>query len=162
VFLGGCQTEKPSLSKEAQALKKEMLQEMDKLMERVVEPVSKKDWKALRPILQTSYEEMKQGGNLVPTRIMVLDRKGISRAIYPPIKKARWDFSAYNYISDAYNNKKNVVFEGFLRGGELYGFFAPLLQNGKVIGGLSMAFSVKDIEEKWKISEEEFLSIDFH
>jgi hypothetical protein len=117
VFLGGCQTEKPSLSKEAQALKKEMLQEMDKLMERVVEPVSKKDWKALRPILKTSYEEMKQGGKLVPTRIMVMDRKGISRSIYPPIEKARWDFSAYDHIREAYDNKTNVVFEGFLRGG---------------------------------------------
>ena len=159
VFLGGCQTEKPQLSKEAQALKKEMIQVMDRITEKLVEPVSIKDWKALIPILQTFYEEIKQEGDLVPKRIMVLDRKGISRAIYPPIKKARWDFSSYNHIKDAYDNKMNVVFEGFMRGGKLFGFFAPILHKGKVIGGVSMGFPAKEIEEKWKVSEEEFLSI---
>ncbi len=162
VFLGGCQTEKPSLSKEAQALKKEMLQEMDKITKRLVEPVSKKDWKALRPILKTSYEEMEQGGKLVPTRIMVMDRKGISRSIYPPIKKARWDFSSYNYIREAYDNKINVGLRGFLRGGKVYGFVAPLLHKGKVIGGVSMGFPSEEIEEKWKVSEKEFMSINFN
>ena len=162
MLLGGCQREKPPLSKEAQALKKEMLQEMDKIKDKLVEPVSKQDWKALRPILQTSYEEMEQGGKLVPTRIMVLNRKGISRAIYPPIKKARWDFSSYNHIKDAYDNKMNVVFEGFMRGGKLFGFFAPILHKGKVIGGVSMGFPAKEIEEKWKVSENEFMKINFN
>lgn len=123
LFLGGCQTEEPPLSKRAQDLKKEMLQEMDKITQRVVEPVSKKNWKALRPILKISYEEMEQGGKLVPTRIMVLDRKGISRAIYPPLKKARWDFSSYNQIREAYDNKMNVGLRGYLRGGESIWFF---------------------------------------
>lgn len=162
LFLGGCQTEEPPLSKRAQDLKKEMLQEMDKITQRVVEPVSKKNWKALRPILKISYEEMEQGGKLVPTRIMVLDRKGISRAIYPPLKKARWDFSSYNQIREAYDNKMNVGLRGYLRGGKVYGFFVPLIQNSKVIGGVSMGFSSNEIEERWKISEDEFLSIDFN
>lgn len=162
LFLGGCRTEKPLLSKEAQALKKEMLQEMDKITKRLVEPVSKKDWKALRPILQISYEEIEQGGKLVLTRIMVLDRKGISRAIYPPIKKARWDFRSYKQIREAYDNKMNVGLRGFMRGGKVYGFVAPLVKNGKVIGGVSMGFSSKEIEEKWKVSEKEFMSINFN
>ncbi|MEJ2070502.1 MAG: hypothetical protein P8X65_09205 [Syntrophobacterales bacterium] len=162
LFLGGCQTEKPLLSKEAQALKKEMLQEMDKIIKSLVEPVSKKDWKDIRPILQTFYEEMKQEGKLVPKRIMVMDQNGISRSIYPPIRKARWNFSSYNHIKEAYDNKMNVVFEGFMRGGKLYGFFAPILQNGKIIGGISMGYSAKEIEEKWNISENEFLIINFN
>ena len=162
MLLGGCQREKPPLSKEAQALKKEMLQEMDKIKDKLVEPVSKQDWKALRPILQTSYEEMEQGGKLVPTRIMVLNRKGISRAIYPPIKKARWDFSSYKQIKKAYDNKMNVGLTGYLRGGKVYGFFVPLFQNEKLLGGVSMGFSSNDIEEKWKVSENEFMEINFN
>jgi hypothetical protein len=160
--LGGCQTEKPQLSKEAQALKKEMLQEMEKITQILVEPVSKKDWKALRPILQKSYEEMEQEGKLIPTRIMVLDRKGISRAIYPPIKKARWDFSSYKQIKKAYEKKMNVGLKGYLRGGKVYGFFVPIFQNTKLLGGVSMGFSANDIEEKWKVSENEFMNINFN
>jgi len=162
LFLGGCQAEEPQLSKGAQALKEEMVQEMDKITKRLVEPVSKKDWKALRIILKTSYEEIEQGGKLVPTRIMVLDRKGISRSIYPPMKKARWDFSSYNQIREAYDNKMNVGLRGYLRGGKVYGFFAPLIQKTKIVGGVSMGFSSKEIEEKWKISEKEFMSINFN
>jgi hypothetical protein len=56
----------------------------------------------------------------------------------------------------------NVGLTGYLRGGKVYGFFVPLFQNEKLVGGVSMGFSSNDIEEKWKVSENEFMKINFN
>jgi hypothetical protein len=37
-----------------------------------------------------------------------------------------------------------------------------MFQNEKLVGGVSMGFSSDDIEDKWKVSEDEFMSINFN
>jgi hypothetical protein len=162
LFLGGCQAKEPPLSKEAQALKKEMLKEIDKLTKALVEPVTKQDWEAIKPILQESYEEIKQAGKLVPGRIVVMDRNGITQDMYPPREGGHWDFSSYKEVREAFDNQKKVTVKIYLKGDKVYGFIAPILQEGKVIGAVVNGFPAKEMEEKWQISEKEFMSIDLN
>src|SRR3974390_1145279 len=83
VLLAGCQSKGPPLSKEAQAVKKVLLEEMNKLTTALREPVARQDWPAVEPILQTFQEEMKKRGQAVPSALLVLDRNGISQVRFP-------------------------------------------------------------------------------
>ncbi len=162
LFLGGCQAKEPPLSKEAQALKKEMLKEIDKLTKALVEPVTKQDWEATKPILQKSYEEMKQAVKLVSIGIALMDQNGISQDMYPPQEKAHWDFSSYKEVKNAFDNQKIVTIKVYAKGEKVYGIIIPFLQKSKVIGAVVIGFSAKEMEEKRQISEKEFMSIDFN
>ena len=162
LFSGGCQPKEPPLSKKAQALKKEMLQKMDKITQRLIEPVVKQDWEATKSILQEYYEEMKQGGKLELARIVVMDHNGISQDMYPFREGGHWDFSSYKEVREALDKQQKVTFKVFVRGDKVYGFIAPILQEGKVIGAAVTTFLAKDLEENWQISEKEFLSIKFN
>jgi hypothetical protein len=163
VFLGGCQAKEPPLSKEAQAFKKEILQEMDKISKRLVEPVSKQNWQAVEPILQTSYQEMEQRGKLVLTGMVVMDRNGITQGSYPPEEERRLDLSSYKKVRQVLDKQKKVTQGVFYEKGEkIYALLSALLQEGKVIGAVGIGFFAKEIEEKWQVSEKEFLSINFN
>ena len=86
VILGGCGAPKPPLSKKAQALKKELLGEIQKLTPQLIEPVSKQDWEAVKPNLQASYETMEKAGKLAPLTIVLMDQTGIVNERFPPSK----------------------------------------------------------------------------
>lgn len=162
VILIGCQAQKPPLSKEAQALKKKLLGEIDKLTTQLVGPVSKQDWEAVKLILQTTYENMQKEATLVPEMIVVLDRNSISRVRVPSTEERHFDFSNYTQAKTVFNEKKKVQATLYFKGMKIYVFLAPLLHNSKVLGAVSITFSENELEKKWGISEKEFLSIDFN
>jgi hypothetical protein len=162
VFWGGCQTKEPTLSKGAHALKKELLEEMNKLTTLLIEPVSKQDWDAVKTVLKKSYEEMEQGGKLVGSYISVIDRDGIRQVIYPSVEGRRWDYSSYKEFKESVEKQKKLPFTVYVKETKWSGLIAPIVKKKEVIGNFVISFPVENLEKKWNISEKEFLIINFN
>jgi hypothetical protein len=161
VVLGGCQSKGPSLSREAQVVKKELLAEMNKLTTALTEPVAKQDWEAVGTILQTSSAEMKKSGQVVPAILVVLDQNGITQGRFPPRKVGQMDFMNYEPTQIVFNEKRKTQAMVYLGGSKVFVFLAPVLKNDQVIGAVAMGFPEEELQ-RWKVSENEFLGIDFN
>ena len=161
VILGGCGAPKPMLSKKAQVLKKELLGEIQNLTPQLIDPVSKQDWEAVKPILQASYETMQKAGKLAPQTIVLMDQNGIVHERFPPSKESHFDFSNYAPVKTMFAEKRKVQTTLYLKGTKIYVILTPLLKENEVLGGLAMVFLESEIE-KWKVSEKEFLDINFN
>jgi len=162
VFLGGCGGKEPPLSKEAQTLKKELLGEIDKLTAALVEPVGKQDWETVKPILQTSYEEMEKRGKIVPAKVVAMDQNGIIQANYPHRDISDFDFYNYGPAKIVYIKKMKAQAMLYFGKTKIYILMSPLLKRDQVIGAVAMSFLEEELQNKWKVSEKEFLSIDFN
>lgn len=161
VILGGCGAPKPPLSEKAQAFKKELLGEIQKLTPQLIEPVSKQDWEAVKPILQASYETMQKAGKLAPLIVVLMDQNGIIQERVPPTKESHFDFSNYAPVKTMFAEKRKVQATPYLKGTKIYVILAPLLKENDVAGALGMVFLESELE-KWKVSEKEFLDINFN
>ncbi len=47
-------------------------------------------------------------------------------------------------------------------GKKLLGLISPVLQQDNVRGAVAIAYSEKELTSTWKVSEKEFMSIDFN
>lgn len=162
VILGGCGSPEPRLSPAAQALKTEVLGEINYLTEQLVPPVANRDWEAVKPVLQASYENVTGEGKPVPWQIVVLDANGISRVRFPSELEGHFDFSNYKPAKTVFNKKKKVQAALYLKGAKIFIVLAPLLQKDKVLGAVALAFSAGELQKTWQVSEEEFLSLDLN
>ena len=131
ILLGGCQAKTPPLSKEAQALKQELLKDMDQLTTALSEPVTQQDWEGAKPILQKSFMEMERE-KLAPYRIVVLDRNVVTQVRYPAQKEEQFDYSNYKQTQTVFSEKKKTQFMAFRDGKKLLGIIAPILQQDNV------------------------------
>lgn len=161
VLLGGCQAKEPQLSEEAQALKKELLREINNLATLVSEPVAKENGEATKKVLQTSYEKMIEGGKFVPTVIVTIDRNGVAQNTFPTRRERHFDFSRYGPVKKVFDKKRKIQAKLYQGETKIFVLIAPLLQKGEVSGAVAMAFSENELE-KWKVSENEFLTIAFN
>ncbi|MFZ2086949.1 MAG: hypothetical protein WAU47_00105, partial [Desulfobaccales bacterium] len=162
VVFGGCQAKEVPLSQEAQGLKKDMLGELDKLTAAVLTPAARQDWQALNPIVQTFYEEMVKAGKVLPFRIGVLDRDGVARGMFPPAKEQGLDFSGYATTKTVFNEKKKAQTALHLGEKKIFAVVSPLLEKNQVIGAVALVFIEEELQKTWKVSEKEFLVIDFN
>jgi ribosomal protein L37AE/L43A len=162
VVLGGCQAKEAPLSKEAQALKKHLLGEIDRLAAVMLGPVAKQDWQAATETLQASYEAMVKEDKLVPRRIGVLDRHGVAQGMFPPAKELQLDFSGYSSTKTVFNEKKKAQTVLYMGEKKVFVVLGPLLQQDQVIGAVVVGFLEEELEKTWKLSEKEFLGIDFN
>jgi hypothetical protein len=162
IILGGCGAKEPPLSREAQTLKKELLREMDKLTAALVEPTAKQNWEAIPLILKSSYEDIEKKGKLVLTRIGVMDRDGILQLTYPSKEAEGFDFYNFQPAKLVYINKRKAQAKLYVGINKIFILIAPLLQKDQVIGAAVVAFSDEELQNTWKVSEKEFLSIDFN
>jgi len=162
LLLGGCQAPKPPLSPEAQALKTELRGETDKLVTQLIEPVSKQDWAAVQPILQTTYTNMENKGKLAPKVIVVLDQKGITQVRFPLAEVRHHDFSNYTLAKIVFQEKRKVQATLYFQGIKIFMVLAPLLQKDNVMGAVALIFPADALEKQWRVSEKEFLSLDLN
>jgi hypothetical protein len=162
VLLGGCQVSKPPLGPEAQALKTQLLGDLDKLTSQLVEPAAREDWPAVELLLQTAYENMQKEAKLVPKMIVVLDRNSITRVRFPSSDVGQFDFSNYAQAKTTFNKKRKDQAIFYLKGTKIYIVLAPLLQKNNVIGAVALSFLAAALEKQWHVSEKEFLSIDLN
>jgi hypothetical protein len=162
VILGGCGEKKPPLSEQAQSLKKEWLGEMKTLTTALVELVAQQNWEAAKPILQTCHEEMEKKGKFVPLKIGLMDRNGILQLTYPAAESEGFDFYNFQPVKSVYVNKKIAQAKLYVGTDKIFILIGPLLQKDQVTGAVLMALSEEELQNKWKVSEKEFLNIDFN
>jgi hypothetical protein len=162
VVLGGCQAKEAPLSKEAQTLKQEVLGELEQLGALLLKPAAQEDWPAAKDLLQAAYEEMVKSGKAAPFRIGVLDRHGVVQGMFPPAKEKQLDFSGYTLAKTVYTERKTA--KAVLYVGEIKIFIvvAPLHQQDRILGAVALGFTEEELEKTWKVSEKEFLAIDFN
>jgi hypothetical protein len=161
VLVGGCQSQAPPLSSEAQTVKKALLREMGKLTTALAEPVAEQDWEASKPILAASAEEMQKSGRTTGIYLAVLDRNGIMKDRFPPKKVEHLDFRNYGPAQTVFQEKKTAQAMLYLGGSKIFVLMAPLLKDNQVVGSVALGFTEEDLE-RWKVPEKEFLSINFN
>jgi hypothetical protein len=161
MILGGCGKKETPLSKAAQTCKKTLLAEMNMLTTSLAGPVAKQDWGTVETILQTSFEKLQKESMFAPVRLGVLDRDGIIQGMYPPKKDGSMDFSNYQPARIVYEQKRKTTAMLYLEGNKIFIFISPILQQDQVTGAVVMVFPDEGLQ-KWKVSEKEFLSIDFN
>ncbi len=161
LMAGGCSKTAP-LSQNAAALKKELLSEMSILTAALVAPVAKQDWQAVGPILQAKVAELKNRGDVAPASIVVVDQNAISQARFPAGEHRQGlDFMNYQPAQVVFTEKKKTQAQLFVGDKKIYVCIAPILQQDQVIGAVAMGFPEEDLKI-WKVSEQEFLNIDFN
>ncbi len=162
VILGGCGGQRPPLSNQAQTLKKELLGEMKTLSAALVEPVAKQDWETVSNILQTSHEALAKKGKPAPARIAVLDRHGILQVRHPQKREEHFDFYQFEPVKIVYLKKKRAQARLYAGKDKFFIVIAPLLHQEQVAGAVVLGLSAEDLQHTWKVSEKEFLDIDFN
>ncbi len=162
VILGGCGDQKPPISKQAQTLKKELLGEMNTLSAALAEPVAQQDWETVSNILQTSHAAMDKKGKPAPNRMAVLDRHGILQVRHPQREEELFDFYQFEPVKTVYLKKKRAQARLYAGKDKIFIVIAPLLEKAQVAGAVVLALSAEELQDKWKVSEKEFLDIDFN
>ena len=162
LMAGGCQSKTAPLSKNAEALKQQLLSEMNTLTAALVAPVAKQDWQAVESILPAKMAELKKRGDVTPANIVVLDKNAISQARFPAGEAHQGlDFMNYQPAQLVFTEKKKTRAQLFRGDKKIYVCIAPILQQDQVIGAVAMGFPEEDLKI-WKVSEQEFLNIDFN
>ena len=111
----------------------------------------------------TYFEEMTSGGKIVPFRLIALDRNVVRLVAYPPPKvKGRLNFRQYSEMNTVYQGGKKLQFRLFYKGEPFYGLLAPIKKDNKVIGVAAISISAKELKNKWQVTQEEFLKINFN
>lgn len=160
VVLPGCGKKEIPLSKAAQACKENLLKEMAILTRTLAEPVARQDWSAAQSVLQDSYERIVKEGKFVPFRIVALDRYGNNQASFPKAE-GRYNFSTYEPAKRVYNQKRKTQALLYLKEKKIFTVIAPLLRQAQVTGAVVMGFWEDELQ-KWKVSEKEFMGMDFN
>lgn len=162
VMVGSCGPQEPALSKQAQAFKKKLQGEIQRLSAALIEPVENQAWEVMLPILEKSYANLGQKDRLALVRLGVLDRDGILQVTYPSRKEEHFDFFNFDPARAVYLKKKITQAKLYFGEKKLYIVMAPLLNKDQVIGAVAVAFSEDDLQRTWKVPEKEFLQIDFN
>ncbi len=160
--LGGCGEKEPPLSKETLALKWELDGEMEKLTKALSEPVAREDWKAVQLILLRTHQEITQKGTFPSGRLVVIDVSGITQVAAPHQKQEHLDFSQFNLTRTVYTKKRKAQAVLYLGQEKYLVFMVPVLGKGQVIGAVAVGFPEAELHDRWKVTEKEFLQINFN
>ncbi len=116
LMAGGCQSKAAPLSKNAEALKQQLLREMNTLTAALVAPVAKQDWQAVESILPAKMAELKKRGDVTPANIVVVDKNAISQARFPAGEAHQGlDFMNYQPAQVVFTEKKKTQAQLFHR-----------------------------------------------
>jgi hypothetical protein len=162
LLLLGCQAKEPPLSPAAASFKKEVKHCLTSISGPLVEPVHKKDVPGIMATLGKIEPQTVKLCRMCPFSLGVLNRDGETLAVYPPKDQSR-NFSSYDLIAKAVNTKKIQQQRFFLQNGsELYMVCAPILRQDTVIGLVAIAIDSKEAQQRWGLTEKEFLALDFN
>ncbi len=161
-FSLGCQAKPVPLSTGALAFKKEVKACLDKLSVELVEPIAKRDLNGIKSTLQKIEPQAVKLCRMCPFSIGVLNRYGETLAIYPP-RKVSTNFSNYELVTKTINTKKIQQQRFFLQDGAIiYIVCAPIIRANQIIGMAAIAINAEEAKERWGITEQEFLALNFN
>ncbi|MBM4273664.1 MAG: hypothetical protein FJ134_04260 [Deltaproteobacteria bacterium] len=158
----GCQAQEPPLSPAAAAFKQEIKECIDRLVKPLMEPVLKRDTAGINETLKKVEPEAIKLCRMCPFRIGVVDQNGDTLAVYPPQKNAHLDFHNYEVVQQALKSRKISHQRLFLQdGSSLYVICVPLIRE-EPMGILAIALSAADAQNRWGLTEKEFVALDFN
>jgi hypothetical protein len=161
--LGGCQAKEPPLRPGAAQFKKEVKACIEKLQTSLVEPLSKKDLPAINETLKRVEPEAIKLCRMCPFRIGVMNHNGHTLAVYPPKEDAIGNFSNYDVVIQTLNSRRTSQQRFFLQNhSQVYIICAPILKEDQVLGLVALAVSAEEAKQRWDMTAEEFLGIDFN
>lgn len=162
LFSLGCQAKPTPLSPGALAFKKEVKACLDTLAVDLVEPIAKRDLNGIKSTLQKIEPQAVKLCRMCPFSIGVLNRYGETLAIYPP-REITTNFSNYELVTKAINTKKIQQQRFFLQNGAiLYIVCAPIMRTDRVLGLAAIAINAEEAQQRWGITEKEFLALNFN
>jgi hypothetical protein len=162
-LLGGCQAKEPPLSPAAAAFKKEVQDCLDRLCQGVVSSVVKGDVEALNETLKKIEPEALKLCRMCPFRIGILDKNGETVTIYPYKVEAMGNFSSYNVVAQTLKNRRINQQRLYLQdGSQMYIICIPLVHDQNLAGIMVLSLSAKDAQDRWGLTEQEFMVINFN
>jgi hypothetical protein len=164
LLFGGCQAKKPPLSPAAAAFKKEVRQCINEYSQAVMEPLASNNVAAISAGLEKVEPQALKLCRMCPFRVAVLNHAGEALAVHPPmLERKSSNFSNYELVIKTINSKKIQQQRFFLQNGsKLYIICVPLIRQEKVIGLLAIAIDAAEAEQRWGLTDKEFLALDFN
>jgi hypothetical protein len=163
VLFGGC-LGKPPLSPAAAAFKKEVRQCIKEYSDAVMDPLARNDVEGISAGLETVEPRALKLCRMCPFRVAVLNQHGEVQAVCPAnLERKRSNFSNYELVVKTINSKKIQQQRFFLQNGSrLYIICVPLIRQDKVIGLLAIAIDAAEAEQRWGLTDKEFLALNFN
>ncbi len=163
LIFGGCQA-KPPLSPAAAAFKNEVRQCIQEFSDAVMDPLARNDVAAISAGLEKVEPRALKLCRMCPFRVAVLNQHGEVLAIHPPnLERKRSNFSNYDLVVKTINSKKVQQQRFFLQNGsQLYIICVPLIRQDKVIGLLAIAIDAAEAQQRWGLTDKEFLALNFN
>jgi hypothetical protein len=161
--IGGCSRKEPPVSKEALSLKKEIKEKIEKYSTAFVEPLSKGDKAAVQEALGKLSIELTQDGQPLTWGAAVLNKDAVVLGAFTSIgPQAGLDYSNIKPVVDAIKNREMVQGKFYGQDGFCaYYVVKPLVRQGELVGLFVLGLSAKELTDKKRVSEKEFMAIDF-
>jgi hypothetical protein len=163
VGIGGCSRKGPAVSRETLSLKKEIKEKIEKYSIAFLEPLSKGNKAAVREALGKLSIELTKDGQPLTWGAAVLDKDAIVLGAFTSIgPQAGLDYSNTKPVADAIKNREIVQGKFYRQDGFCaYYVVKPLVHQDKLVGLFVLGLSAKELTEKKRVSEKEFMTIDF-
>lgn len=160
----GCGKKEPALSKDALAFKKEIKQMFEKYSPLFIEPLSKGDKAAVQATLGKLSSDLTKEGQPLTWGGAVLDKEGITvGTLASGGPQAGLNYSNVKQIADVLKNHKMVQGKLYRQDGlQAHYVVGPLLRQGELVGLFVIGMPADEVNQKWKVSEKEFMAINFN
>lgn len=159
----GCGAPRQPVSPEAAALKQEILDTLQHLQKSLVDPVAREDIPAIDAVLAGLAKNSVDICVDCPYRSAVLNKDGVVLTTFPKNDFIGRDFSSYRIISEPLSRQRITQRQIYRPDGvKMYSVSAPLLRDNKVAGVVVLTLAPLDITKKWRLTEKEFLAINFN
>jgi hypothetical protein len=124
----------------------------------LVKPVAQGNTKAIEKVIEKLIK-IRKDNFPVPDAVDVVDKKGIQIAGYPKDIPLGYDYSQYRIVPIVLRKGKYAQAKSYWQGSKMYIVAAHLRQKDKIIRALTISYWANKVEEKWRLSEKEFLKI---
>ncbi len=160
VVIAGCTAREQNLSAAARSFKKEVQEKIKQLSATFIEPLGRDDFKAVQSVLNNMVSDAAKEGKSLKFRIAILDENGVKVA--GSHSDIEMNFSGYEKVRQILNKKEIVTGILYMKDEQMLFIGAPLVQQDKVVGILSLGISEEDLKKHWNVSAQEVLTIDFN
>jgi hypothetical protein len=159
----GCQSQEPTLRPGAAEFKKEVQGCIKTLSSALVEPLAQRNIPAINATLEKIEPQAIKLCRMCPFRIGVLNQDGYTLTVYPPKEDDLANFSSYEVVIQVLKHRKTATQRFFLQdGSQVYIICVPILRDDQVLGLLAVAVSADEAKQRWDMTAQDFLAIDFN
>jgi len=160
--LMACQAPPPP-TPEAEALRREINLTLQRLRKPLAAALAQRDIPALDAILKEASGSVPGLCLDCPYRLAVLDEAAILLTTYPKHDVVGLNFSSFARLLENMRRQRISQRQVYLPDrSKLYFISAPLVYDRRLVGAVVLSLRPTDLETKWRLTEKEFLAIDFN